>query len=1214
MNAKRSEGMSLGPSSTAPPLVDTNGTLTRWGGEHAAHMIVFGGRSLGGSGPNEDGHVVSEICLNDTHILDLDTLRWIPSSLGLGTASTATVAAGQGPGPVSVTNEDDKGLNHDHSQRSPEEQQNQTNTAAAVTATAATAVEGDDRPGGGVVSAGEDPVAVSESEASDMSTGQTAEQSSDPAGQEEGHSSKQTQSSSATFQAKHDPYQHHTPMACFAHLASLTGDHMVVIGGRGFGNEYIQEISVLNLKTHLWMKGGKCPGHSSQGQTTLTSVEERPMARRRRRYLECLAAEQAPRRRRSSLTISTFANTHLSSTGTAVAVAKDRRSTPHSPVSPTAMITPLLNPRKNSWHRGEGHPFEPPLILAHHRQRFMSESGISLSMERDDNIWASQVHPPKIAELSSKAAGVLGPDTESESEKSIGSHEAAPKSRQPSLAGSSKSSHTPQKATNTAPSIRSNASAGSEMPRARSQSHAASTMPPSSSTGRRTPSNPQAPVTHAVPKKFFAKSSGSMFDLDNLATTIAREQKGLQTLQPPKSKDPQSRGPPARERSQQMRRSNSNSASSTSSRKSDGTTDEARGVIRRTRRDLDIDDKSDKRRSLDSALDSVNFAGISAGEEKTPDHPRFQAHPTPVSQPLYMYSNHVATADNKLKRDFVKVQSTRAPNRFSPTKIFYDIRPEWTALDLGSGALGGSEGLVPPRMIFPAAQIVDHYFLLSGASVEDEAATNTLSSSHGGPSVPPTPTSHMTPRHPSEGSGLSSTSGRRLSFSVWIHHFHNHQWTQLELSKNLRSGEWSQSILDREGNFLYILGRRMGDHYGHQHTETSLLSSSALGDGTLADSEVGLESPLAVGSFTHIIKVDLEGLEICPAVDESSVGPGGVRLGLDMLRDGIGADVVLVSTADGGRVRVNSGIVGQRWGYFQALMQERDRIRELETKERIPKKYCVDADSEMPPEDSLEQNQVDGVHASRRRHLRSKQWYLSDQPAEIAIRETTPILVGFLQYIYTNELVTSHQLRLKTLQGLLLLAHFYDLTRLQQLARRALYQQLNANNAPAICEVAVLTHEFGLQTRALRTLLQSARLAQLRRLGEAAEAKRRLDFAMSRQEEIEEDRKRKASMHASLQLMNQAQGHGNINGNGTAASNSGGGIGSSGSGNGPPAPRAMANIGSPALSAGNTAAILRQGSMASTVSGPTSSTPGLSTIGRFFRHREESTESVGPMV
>ncbi|KAF9899360.1 hypothetical protein BX616_003080 [Lobosporangium transversale] len=1071
----------------APPLLDINGSLIGWGGEDTAHMIIFGGRCLSKNSDETKDNAIndSETCLNDTHILDLNTLQWIPSSLSSGFNSPSSTNLA-----ISTDTEE--------SQRQKQSRENS-------------------RRG---------------------SMDQLSFVSDDVFSESFIHLRSQEDQSPTNRSRQHDPYRHYTPAARFAHVASLTGDRMVIVGGRGSNNEQLQDICVLDLKTHIWMAGGEFQGQPSYGRSALASVEERPMTRRRRRYLECLAAESMSLQSRPSSTVSSSSSlTHQSLSASGPSPYGQLSTTP---VSPSAMLNPLLNPRKNSWHRGEGHPFELNTMSPDQRQRLKSDADLLSTITQDDGVWRRVSKSP-----SASTEQMTGSSTMLSVEDAL--------YRVPYNSDASKSKTMLTTLQTTTSSNSSSISSGSRDSRARSNSivHSIASSSHTLSSNKYTRANTsQGSITHAVPKKFFSKSSSSLFDLDNLATTIARDQKVPPS---PRGKDSFTSVSPSRERTPNIRRSNSNSASSTSSRRSSGFIDDSKSG-RRVWRDVD-DDKSDKRRSLDSVLDSVSLSGNSAEDRNSDLTTVSRSIAVPYSQPLYYYSNYTTT-ENKPKREFFKVQTAKGPYRPFSSKVVFDIRPEWTALDLGSGMLGGPDGLVPPKMLFPVAQIVDHYFLLSGASIEEDGHTKSQEQASSS-----APTSNVSGRHFTGSSTSLPSSSRRHTFSVWMHHFHNHQWTQLELSKNLRTGEWSHSVLDRQNNYLYIFGRRTSD----SNEEESYIKAPRVDD---TDPETDFSSSATVASYSHLIKVDLEGLEICPDVDESSIGPSGVKMGLEMLRDGVGADVVLVSSADGGRVRVNSGIVGQRWGYFQALMEERERIWKMEVNERLAKKASEAAD---PPGDQD--------------NLTSKQWYLDDRPAEILVRESTPLLVGFLQYLYTNELSTPHQLKLKTLQGLLLIAHFYDLTRLQQLVRQALYQQLNANNAPAICEIAVLTHEFGLQTRALRTILQSARLVQLRRQGEAAEAKRRLDFAMSRLEEIEEDRKRKASMHASQLLLQQSQAmhhHGSNN------------------------PSSMTG--------GSSISMLRGGSAVSSAAGSGTSTPGLSTIGRFFRHREESSESIGPVV
>ncbi|KAK3812050.1 MAG: hypothetical protein J3Q66DRAFT_372234 [Benniella sp.] len=1095
---------------TAPPLINTSGILTGWGDEDAAHMVIFGGRTLHNTSDEAGVRRQEEISLNDTHILDLKTLRWIPSSL----SNAYSVARG-----ASVTEEG-----------------------------AASGLQSIDR----VPSAMERAADESSQPKSSQDQNQDQNQGKD---QEADQAKDKNPTLPATAPDKHDPYRFHTPRQRFAHLASLSGDHMIVFGGRDESNECIHEISILDLKTHVWTKGGISNGDSSRSGATLASADERPMVRRRRRYLECLAVEQC-RNQQPMLSISS------SSLNTGVATdhggdGDQHDPLPTTPTSPTAISAPLLNPRRDSWYRGEGHPFEMPHISHDVRLPFKSDSGLSLSIGQEIDGLMKDGQPHIEISPSSKASTINGHDLENESSNT------APTLQQPSATTtSSRGSHK-------ASSMMSIISSGSERSRSRSHSHVSatlSTLSLTSSSGEhqgRTKSNPPTPVTHAVPRKFFAKSNGSMFDFDDLATTIAREQKVIAQQIPvpplPNIKDGPNKDTTSRGNSfSQLKRHSSTSTSSTSSRRSSGYLDDSKSHWRTQRGGLDGDDKSDKRRSLDSVLDVTSLSDTSFNEDKTND--RLQSFPAPAFQPLFIYSNHMA-ADGKLKREFSRMQRAKAPYHPMACTTLHDVLPEWTALNLETGGQGESENSLPPRMYFPMAHVVDQCFILSGASVENETTTVEGSSK----------SKSTIPNHPSETRRPSCSGGsRRPTYSVWMHHLHNHQWTQLELSNSVRTGTWNMSVLDRGNNNLYILGQRFSNR-----TEEARKVA--------APEETTDDESMSITSFTHMIKVDLEGLEICPAVDESSVGPSGVRLGLDMLRDGVGADAVLVSSTDGGRVRVNSGIVGQRWGYFQTLVEERNRIRDKELQEKVA---SVDETNLKEP---LQEGDSDPP-LSREDNSGNKQEYLKDQPPLILVPESTPILVGLLQYIYTNELATPHQHKLKTLQGLLLVAHRYDLTRLQQLVKKALYQQLNASNALAIGEIAVLTHEFGLHTRAIRTLLTATRMAQLRRQGEAAEAKRRLDFAMSRMDEYEEERKRKESMQAIHQMMQQ------VKANADAAL-----MNSNSSSGGFASRLANAGIG------------FRQGSTVSS-SGSTISIPTLSTFGRFFRHKEESNESTGPMV
>ncbi|KAG0031942.1 hypothetical protein BGZ82_006735 [Podila clonocystis] len=843
---------------------------------------------------------------------------------------------------------------------------------------------------------------------------------------------------------------------------------MIVIGGKGLDDTSVTQISVLDLRRHIWMNGGQFHGECDYRISAMAGEVETPMARRRRRYIECLATE----------------GSQVSGQTNSSAGSEPSQGTPSLPIG-SELMHPLLNPRKNSWYRGEGRPFELPALDDVQRQRLMSDSGLFMDMERDDAVWAQQAKLHGNPNLI-HSHGMLGLGMDPEISRAMAQSAGVAMTAEDAVARARQSSTGTIKTS--------------------SSTHGSHSGSSEKSPKQRSPSKVVAATLTAVPPKVFTKGSNGLLDLEGLATTYARQQpKALS----PRIKESTSRKSDGRHMANSSRetivrtttrdssKSNRNSWASDSTRKSGSQDGEPTMTVRR--------------RSLPGEY-SVEPEEATKSSDPPP--------PTNTSQPLFLFSSY-RDSESKDRQEFLRIQSSTGACQPDSEGVFYDVKPEWVASSMGYKLLAGAEDMSPPKMLFPVGYMIDRQFLLSG-SFDKSSRPNSASSAT-----------------LLDESKDHATNEKQRAFSVWIHHFSNHQWTQLELSKTLKLGTWDHSVLDRTDNMLYILGRR--------------------GDGT--EMNVELEEPTLRATFTHLVKVDLEGFEVCPGIDEPSVGPAGIKLGLEMLRDGIGADVAIVSAADGGRVWVNSGIVGQRWGHFQKLLENREEARrvEIETILQLNKavisEVTTTSDHEPPAPEP-------------------KKPYLEDINVEIMVPETTPILVGFLQYIYTNELSTPHQLQLKTLQGLLLIAHLYDLTRLQQLVRRALYQQLNASNAPAICEVAVLTNEFGLQTRALRTLLQSARLAQLRQQAEESEAKRRLEFAVSRLEEIEESRIRKASLQATQAVLRS--------GHLISASRS-----------------------------GSMPISVSQRSAANTTPTNTSanSTPGLSSIGRFFRSRDDSEVS-----
>ncbi|KAG0268190.1 hypothetical protein DFQ27_007299, partial [Actinomortierella ambigua] len=630
----------------------------------------------------------------------------------------------------------------------------------------------------------------------------------------------------------------------------------------------------------------------------------------------------------------------------------------------------------------------------------------------------------------------------------------------------------------------------------------------------------------------------------------------------------------------------------------------------------------------------------------------------------------------KVYREFIKIQpATHAratTGLLLAGKIMFDIDNEWAGLD--EVVAGNNEHGLPPRLYYPMGHVVNRFLIMSGqVSPDEEDATV------GPPQKDPASEASATTALPQDQQQSqqqqqqqqdATTQKEVDSFAIWRHNFETHEWTRLELPKSLSNGRWYRSVLDSRSNMLYILGRKNAPASISQSSPSSGSSSldnipqegahegGSTGDGVLsiAVSSVKDEPPeqsqdhpatipatvcegitpfptpppsssppssIVTGAssaaelcFEHLVEVDLEGVDMPRGLDEESIGALGIQMGLEMLRDGVGADCVLVSKIDGGRVRVNSAIVGQRWGCFQRLMRDYERMRDLEIRHRTTRSEYADSKDDADADDEEDEHEHEGeyedkeaprdiaeahqeeraeeevndsaapdgdketagasseasiVHeqqqqneeeesapvgehdhdeergseavvgdrdetktqesTQQQRQPRPRQrrpaapkrnWHLSDRPIEWQVPETTPILVAFLQYCYTNTLSTAHQLKMKTLQGLLLLAHHYDLTRLRQLCIWALSKHhLTKDNAPQICETAILTQSFGLHTRALRVQLQAARSSELRQQSETNEYRKRLEFVLTRVQTIEEDRRRMAAQQAQRQAWQQ---------------------------------------------------------------------------------------------
>lgn len=264
------------------------------------------------------------------------------------------------------------------------------------------------------------------------------------------------------------------------------------------------------------------------------------------------------------------------------------------------------------------------------------------------------------------------------------------------------------------------------------------------------------------------------------------------------------------------------------------------------------------------------------------------------------------------------------------------------------------------------------------------------------------------------GTYLTNTS---QTFSIWAFNLANYVWTRIDTGSCFSLGSWNRGILCESLNKYVVLGNRdrsLVEDYNHRQT-----------------------------NFDHVTIVDLEAFGVYqpPPI---TMSPLAQELGLALLDDTNLADFT-IETADGDHIPINSHILSSRWPYFKELVA----------------KTVVQVDHEAEG-----QHQANGMQPTPLPLLRTL--YLS---------ETTPVVIALVQFLYTDNLLTSNQHQPHVLSHLLVLAELYRLpTRLADLASHALHQMLNMSTAALIYETAALTKRTGLQIRALKVMIAAKKM------------------------------------------------------------------------------------------------------------------------------------------
>lgn len=176
-------------------------------------------------------------------------------------------------------------------------------------------------------------------------------------------------------------------------------------------------------------------------------------------------------------------------------------------------------------------------------------------------------------------------------------------------------------------------------------------------------------------------------------------------------------------------------------------------------------------------------------------------------------------------------------------------------------------------------------------------------------------------------------------------------------------------------------------------------------------------------NFAHVAIVELEAFGIY-SYPKETCAPVAQELGLSMLNEPSMADIEIL-TDDGRSIPANSSVIALRWSHFASLLSEK---------------------IENPGFKSL------------------------------SFPESYPVTLAFLQFIYTDHLMTAQQHYPQILSRLLVLADVYNLPRLRLLATHALHQILTIQTASMVYETSALTGRTALQIRALRVMINAKKM------------------------------------------------------------------------------------------------------------------------------------------
>jgi hypothetical protein len=179
-------------------------------------------------------------------------------------------------------------------------------------------------------------------------------------------------------------------------------------------------------------------------------------------------------------------------------------------------------------------------------------------------------------------------------------------------------------------------------------------------------------------------------------------------------------------------------------------------------------------------------------------------------------------------------------------------------------------------------------------------------------------------------------------------------------------------------------------------------------------------------SWEHVAYIDLEAFGIYqPPAPGFGLGREAQAMGLAALEDGTFADFEVVCD-DGRQIACSRKLLEDRWPWFH------DQRR----------RYLAAASSALDTSGTNAVLPLPAISSSSDLTLPRPDPRLT--PRSLHLSEPYPVTVAFLQYLYTQTLLTSLQHAPAVLSALMLIASTYDMGHLRDLVKHAMHRALGA--------------------------------------------------------------------------------------------------------------------------------------------------------------------------